>query len=124
WRPADLVAVALDARARVQVQLDESAPPVCVDGAQVERALSNLIDNALKFSPPDSPVVVRVEHGATELRIHVVDHGPGVHGGDRARLFEPFRGEGTGLGLAIARGFAEVNGGAVWAQDDPTGGHF
>ena len=110
--------------ARVHVELDENAPPVRVDGPQVERALSNLIDNALKFSPPDSPVLVRVEHGATELRIHVVDHGPGVRGADRARLFEPFRGEGTGLGLAIARGFAEVNGGAVWAQDDPTGGHF
>jgi two-component system sensor histidine kinase KdpD len=124
WSADELVAQALDGSARVQVELDESAPPVRVDGAQVERALSNLIDNALKFSPPDSPVVVRVEHGATELRIHVVDHGPGVHGADRARLFEPFRGEGTGLGLAIARGFAEVNGGAVWAQDDPTGGHF
>jgi two-component system sensor histidine kinase KdpD len=124
WAADELVAQALDGRARVQVELDESAPPVCVDGAQVERALSNLIDNALKFSPADLPVVVRVEHGARELRIHVVDHGPGVHGADRARLFEPFRGEGTGLGLAIARGFAEVNGGAVWAQDDPTGGHF
>jgi two-component system sensor histidine kinase KdpD len=124
WSADELVAQALDGSHRVQVELDDAAPPVRVDGAQVERALSNLIDNALKFSPPDSPVVVRVEHGATELRIHVVDHGPGVHGADRARLFEPFRGEGTGLGLAIARGFAEVNGGAVWAQDDPTGGHF
>jgi two-component system, OmpR family, sensor histidine kinase KdpD len=122
-RPEDRAARG-DGSARVRVELDEQAPPVRVDGAQVERALANLIDNALKFSPPDSPVLVRVEHGATELRIHVVDHGPGVHGADRARLFEPFRGEGTGLGLAIARGFAEVNGGAVWAQDDPTGGHF
>jgi len=124
WSADELVAQSLDGSVRVHVELDESAPPVRVDGAQVERALSNLIDNALKFSPPDSPVLVRVEHGATELRIHVVDHGPGVRGADRARLFEPFRGEGTGLGLAIARGFAEVNGGAVWAQDDPTGGHF
>jgi two-component system, OmpR family, sensor histidine kinase KdpD len=124
WSADELVAQALDGSARVRVELDENAPPVRVDGAQVERALSNLIHNALKFSPADSPVLVRVEHGATELRIHVVDHGPGVRGADRARLFEPFRGEGTGLGLAIARGFAEVNGGAVWAQDDPTGGHF
>jgi two-component system sensor histidine kinase KdpD len=124
WSADELVAQALDGSSRVKVELDENAPPVRVDGPQVERALSNLIDNALKFSPPDSPVLVRVEHGATELRIHVVDHGPGVQAADRARLFEPFRGEGTGLGLAIARGFAEVNGGAVWTQDDPTGGHF
>jgi two-component system, OmpR family, sensor histidine kinase KdpD len=109
---------------RIRIELPADMPLVRADGAQLERVFSNLIDNALKFSPPDSPVLVRVEHGATELRIHVVDHGPGVRGADRARLFEPFRGEGTGLGLAIARGFAEVNGGAVWAQDDPTGGHF
>jgi two-component system sensor histidine kinase KdpD len=124
WSADELVAQALDGSTRVHVELDEDAPPVRVDGPQVERALSNLIDNALKFSPPGSPVLVRVEHGARELRIHVVDHGPGVRGADRARLFEPFHGAGTGLGLAIARGFAEVNGGAVWAQDDPTGGHF
>jgi two-component system sensor histidine kinase KdpD len=124
WTADELVAQALNGDARVRVELDESAPPVRVDGPQVERALANLIDNALKYSPPEAPVVVRVEHGATELRIHVVDHGPGIRGADRARLFEPFTGEGTGLGLAIARGFAELNGGAVWAQDDPTGGHF
>jgi two-component system, OmpR family, sensor histidine kinase KdpD len=95
---------------------------VRVDGAQVERALANLIGNALKFSPPDSPVFVRVEHGSTELRFHVVDQGPGVRAEDRDAMFRPFHS--GGLGLAIARGFAEVNGGAVWAQDDPTGGHF
>jgi two-component system sensor histidine kinase KdpD len=124
WSADELVAQALPAADRVRVELDASAPPVRVDGPQVERALANLIDNALKYSPEGSPVTVRVEHGATELRIHVLDHGPGVDGGDRERLFEPFHGEGSGLGLAIARGFAEVNGGQVWAQDDPTGGHF
>jgi two-component system sensor histidine kinase KdpD len=129
WAADELVAQALHDDGRVQVELDEGAPPVRVDGPQVERALANLIDNALKFSPPGSPVFVRVEHGATELRIHVIDRGPGLRDGDRAHLFAPFRRgdtrtRGAGLGLAIARGFAEVNGGAVWAQDDPTGGHF
>jgi two-component system sensor histidine kinase KdpD len=124
WSADELVGQALDGDARVTVELDDEAPPVRVDGPQVERALANLIDNALKFSPPESPVVVRVEHGSTELRIHVIDRGPGIRADDRDRLFEPFRGEGTGLGLAIARGFAQVNGGAVWSQDDPTGGHF
>ena len=122
WAADELVGQALDGNARVHVELDEAAPAVRVDGAQVERALANLIGNALKFSPPDSQVVVRVEHGATELRIHVLDRGPGIGGADRAAMFEPFHG--GGLGLAIARGFAEVNGGQVWAQDDPAGGHF
>jgi two-component system sensor histidine kinase KdpD len=124
WSADELVAQALPAADRVRVELDASAPPVRVDGPQVERALANLIDNALKYSPVNSPVTVRVEHGSTELRIHVLDHGPGVAAADRDALFVPFNGDGSGLGLAIARGFAEVNGGHVWAQDDPTGGHF
>ena len=122
WSADELVGQALDGNARVQVELDDAAPPVRVDGAQVERALANLIGNALKFSPPDSPVFVRAEHGSTELRFHVLDHGPGIRDADRESLFRPFHS--GGLGLAIARGFAEVNGGAVWAQEDPTGGHF
>lgn len=124
WSADELVAQALPRVGQVSVELDEHAPPVRVDGAQVERALANLIDNALRYAPPETDVVVRVEHGATEVRIHVLDHGPGVASADRARLFAPFHGEGTGLGLAIARGFAEVNGGHVWSQDDPAGGHF
>jgi len=94
---------------------------------QIERVLGNLIENALRFSPERSPVVVRAEHGATELRIHILDRGPGISADERAVLFQPFRrgsSGGSGLGLAIARGFAEANGGRLWAQDDPTGGHF
>jgi two-component system sensor histidine kinase KdpD len=109
------------------VELDPDSPPVRVDAAQVERVIANLIENALRFSPPGSPVIVRTEHGATELRIHVVDRGPGVAAADRDTIFQPFsrRGStGSGLGLAIARGFAEANGGRVWTQEDPAGGHF
>ena len=98
-----------------------------VDAGQIERVLANLIENALRFSPAGSPVVVRAEHGATELRIHVVDRGPGIAAADRASIFQPFNhgaGGGSGLGLAIARGFTEANGGRLWTQDDPIGGHF
>ena len=126
WTVDELVGRALDsvgARAeRVRVELDVDAPPVRVDAAPIERALANLIDNALKFSPSTTPVVVRVEHGATELRIHVVDRGPGLTAEQRDAAFRPFRG--GGLGLAIARGFAEANGAHLWVQDDPAGGHF
>jgi two-component system sensor histidine kinase KdpD len=88
----------------------------------------NLLDNALKFSPPESPVRVRVESGVHELRVHVQDTGPGIPPAERETMFEPFqRGtggkRGAGLGLAIARGFAEVNGARLWAEHDE-GGHF
>jgi two-component system sensor histidine kinase KdpD len=135
WPVDELVAQALESvgpRAqRVVVEIPPEAPPVSVDAAQIERVLANLIDNALEFSPAGSPVIVRSEHGSTELRIHVVDRGPGLSADQREALFQPFRrGEaaagrkGAGLGLAIARGFAEANGATLWAQDDPVGGHF
>ena len=136
WPADELVARALesvgDEGGRVIVELDEGAPPVLVDAAQIERVLANLIGNALAFSPPRSPVVVRVEPGTTELRVHVVDRGPGLTPAEREAIFRPFRRgtaaagapRGSGVGLAIARGFTEANGGELWTQEDVAGGHF
>jgi two-component system sensor histidine kinase KdpD len=131
WSVDELVGQAIDGvregAERIVVQLDPRSPPVRVDAGQIERVLANLIENALRFSPAGTPVVVRAEHGATELRIHVVDRGPGIAAADGASIFEAFRrgaGGGSGLGLAIARGFTEANGGRLWTQEDPAGGHF
>jgi K+-sensing histidine kinase KdpD len=134
WPPEELVGRAVEELGpegeRVNVDIDADAPPVRVDAVQIERVLVNLLDNALKFSPPGSPVQVRAEEHDGELLIHVIDQGPGVVPGEREAVFEPFRrGEGVaprgaGLGLAIARGFSEANGARVWAEDDPWGGHF
>ena len=77
--------------ARVRLEIRPETPPVEVDAAQVERVLANLIDNALHYSPPGSGVVVRAESGATELRLHVVDRGPGLPAEERDALFQPFR---------------------------------
>ena len=133
WHVDELVGRALaglgeEAR-RVHAEIGPDTPLVEVDAAHLERVLANLIDNALHYSPPGSRVTVRAEPGATELRLHVVDSGPGLPAEERDALFEPFRRgsagrRGSGLGLAIARGFAEANGGRLWAQDDPAGGHL
>jgi two-component system sensor histidine kinase KdpD len=113
---------------RVRLEIGPETPPVEVDAAQIERVLANLLDNAIQYSPPGSHVLVRAEQGATELRLHVVDSGTGLPAEQREALFQPFSrgsaGRGSGLGLAIARGFADANGGRLWAQDDPAGGHL
>jgi two-component system, OmpR family, sensor histidine kinase KdpD len=111
--------------ARDRVEVVGEAPLVHVDAAQIERVLANLIENALKFSPPGEAVFVRITATRKEAIVRVVDRGPGLAEEELERVFEPFyrrpgetRG-GAGLGLAIARGFAEANGGRVWAESRP-----
>ena len=108
---------------RVQVTLGAGSPAVRADAHQIERVLVNLIENALKYSPDQEPVRLQVGGTASEVHVRVIDHGCGIPAADVDRIFEPFqRGEGAagqrgaGLGLAIARGFAEANGGRVWAE--------
>jgi two-component system sensor histidine kinase KdpD len=127
WEIDDVIVRALDevgeTLARVEVGFTDDSLPVRVDVHQVERVLVNLIENALRYSPESEPIRVRVSGTATEALVRVVDRGPGIPATELERIFEPFhRGSlsdgvrGAGLGLAIARGFAEANGGRVWAE--------
>ena len=99
-------------------------PLVRADGAQLERVFSNLIENAVKFSAPDSPVQITGGAGPAWVTVRVIDHGPGIPLEQRRHIFEPFfRGRsrgapGSGLGLAIARGFVEANGGKIVVQSN------
>jgi two-component system sensor histidine kinase KdpD len=123
----DLVLQALDsveaAGDRIEVSLPEDSASVRVDTHQVERVLANLVENALHYSPPSEPVRVQVSESGSEVLVRVIDRGPGIAPGEAEQIFAPFQrgtrtGEvrGAGLGLAIARGFAEANGGRVWAE--------
>jgi K+-sensing histidine kinase KdpD len=111
----------------LEIEIPETLPAVAYDYTQVDRVISNLLENAVAHTPPGSPLAIRVHPTVDEVRIAVTDHGPGVPPEDRERLFRPFeRGRtsarGTGLGLAIARGFVEAHGGRIWIEAVPSGG--
>jgi len=112
----------------VAVDIDEGLPRVLVDPGLFERAVANVVLNAVSASPPDQPprVTAGVISGRVDLR--VVDHGPGIPASERERVFAPFQrlddtGKGgTGLGLAVARGFVEAMDGQLTLEDTPGGG--
>jgi two-component system sensor histidine kinase KdpD len=117
---------ALGSEERVRVESPAGPLLIEVDAVQVERVLVNLLENALRYSPSGADVVIRVASVGEEVVVRVVDEGPGIPAGELDRIFEPFQQlaasdgrRGTGLGLAIARGFAEANGGRLWAEPAP-----
>jgi len=128
----EVVAAALDdlgeRAALVDLALDADLPFVRADAAQLERAIVNLLDNAVRFSG-DEHVLVSAAAADRKLIIRVADHGPGIPSEDLEAVFEPFyrrpderHHDGSGLGLAIVEGLVRVNGGRVWAEPSPLGG--
>lgn len=124
---ADRVAAArIDAQARgIRLELSDDGP-VTVEGSSIllERALDNVISNAIKFSPSDADVQIRVRTSQQQAQVSVRDHGPGVPEEERSLLFRPFfRGTnavqagGHGLGLAIVQRVMQAHGGDVDAQN-------
>jgi two-component system sensor histidine kinase KdpD len=105
----------------IDVGLPPDLPLVQADSSQLERVFSNLIENAVKFSPQDTPVRVSGAAGNGRITVRVIDRGRGVAPSKRAHIFEPFfrgrdAGQGSGLGLAICRGLVEANGGRIVLQ--------
>ena len=129
WQVDDIVYRALAEVAgadRVVVSIPDDMPPVTVDAVQVQRILVNLLENAIKFSPGRSQVTVR----GTKTRKEAILRVPTRAGACRTRSWSTSSSRSTaaprprirpapGLGLAIARGFAEANGGRLWAESRP-----
>ncbi len=127
--PADIVNAALEHKRRllvarkVAVSVADDLPLVKVDPTLIENAFGHMIENAAKYSPPDSPIEISVGLRDGAVRLAVRDHGTGLSVDDRERAWERFyRGPrqhevaGTGLGLWIARSLVEASGGRVEAQ--------
>lgn len=118
---------------RIDLQLPDSLPMVCVDLVQMARAVENLLSNALAYSPQDAPVRLSVSVDEVSIKILVEDHGPGIQPDEREKIFEKFyRGtsstrsaSGTGLGLAVTREIVRFHGGRIWVEDViPNGARF
>ncbi|TDU28848.1 two-component system sensor histidine kinase KdpD [Panacagrimonas perspica] len=126
----DVAELVAGARRRVERQLAgrtlditiaSELPLIRVDAVLIEQVLVNLLDNAMKYSPTDSPVRVECRAEKGDVRISVIDRGPGIPEADREKVFDMFyrvkqgdgRAAGTGLGLAICRGIVAAHGGTI-----------
>ena len=129
----DVIASALantpQAGGRVRVDVSDTLPLVMADPALLERAVANIVSNALAWSPSDA--LVRIEAGKVKSRVdlRIIDRGPGIPIEHRERIFEPFQrlgdrsnDAGVGLGLAIARGFIASIGATLEIDDTPGSG--
>jgi len=121
---------AIGTRSRfVQTDIRDDVAPVWADPALLERAVTNIVENALNHGSLDDPV--RIEAGEVNDHVHlrVIDRGPGIPAAERELAFRPFQrlgdnpsGLGVGLGLAVARGFVDAMSGELTLDDTPGGG--
>ena len=129
----EVVPLALDALGpvghRVVVDVPDDLPVVLTDPGLLERVIANLVENALRYSPPGNPPVITGSSLGNRVELRIVDRGPGIPSADLDRIFTPFQrlGDtdnttGVGLGLALSRGLTEAIGGELTPEETPGGG--
>jgi two-component system sensor histidine kinase KdpD len=112
----------------VVIQLPADLPLVRIDALLMERVFFNLLENAVKYTPEETPVEISGWITQQELMLEVADRGPGLAPGDEELVFEKFyqasvgSARGVGLGLTICRSIIEAHGGRIWAANRPGGG--
>jgi PAS domain S-box-containing protein len=118
---------------RIECEVAENVGAVSIDFQQILRVFSNLVGNAIKFTPENGTIRLRAELFEEEVRFSVMDSGPGIPAEQLAHIFDRYwqahRGDrrGVGLGLAIAKGIVEAHSGRIWAQSSEGSGaafHF
>ncbi len=111
----------------VQTDLPSDLPPVQLDYLQIDQVLTNLIENAVRYTPSDSPIEISAHVQGDQMVISIADRGPGIPPADLERVFDKFyrvfeRTTGSGLGLAVCKGLVEAHGGRMWAENREGGG--
>jgi len=136
WQPLEepvgVALIRLQDRLRehpVEVHLPPDLPLVPMDGVLIEQVFVNLLENAVKYTPPGTPIEISGAKLDGRVRVDVADRGPGVPAGEERRIFDKFyrvAGEGpvsgVGLGLTICRGIITAHGGRIWVENRPGGG--
>jgi two-component system sensor histidine kinase KdpD len=115
----------------IRLDIAPGLPLVRVDFVLLEQVLFNVLDNALKYAPAGSEIVIAARQEADTLAIDITDSGTGIPTADLERVFDKFyrvqggdrQVAGTGLGLSICRGFVEAHGGTIVARSPVAGGH-
>lgn len=115
---------------QLEINVPDDLPNVNADPRRTIQVLTNLLDNASKYSPPDTTITIAAECDAREVTVHVTDQGRGIAPEKLPAIFNKFskvhdddihRLSGTGLGLSICKGIVEAHGGRIWASSAPTG---
>jgi two-component system sensor histidine kinase KdpD len=117
----------------IHTHLEENLPLLDFDYIQMDQVLTNLIENAVRYTPRDTPIDISLTQKEGEILITVADRGPGIPQADLERIFDKFYRvqrdkrksnypTGSGLGLAVCKGVVEAHGGRIWAQNREDGG--
>lgn len=116
----------------VRTDVAGDLPPVDVDYLHMDQVLTNLLENAVYYTPPASPIEISARAEGEYVTISVADHGPGIPLSDQEHIFDKFYrvlgvkrnsgNTGTGLGLAVCKGLVEANGGRIWVESREGGG--
>ena len=111
----------------VTTDIPADLPLVPLDNILIDQVLVNLLENAIKYTPPASPIEIAARIADSQVLVQVADRGPGIALGDEERVFDKFYrarpdGGGVGLGLTICRGIVQAHGGKIWAQNREDGG--
>lgn len=123
-----MAAQATNRRLRLEGEVDWNIAPVSMDSQRVQRVLYNLVQNAIRHTPPDGSISIRVVDAGKEVRVQVSDTGEGIRRRDLPKVFarayraDPARkrdSAGAGIGLSIAKGIVEAHGGRIWVESEP-----
>jgi two-component system sensor histidine kinase KdpD len=117
----------------VQLALPDNLPPIALDYLQIDQVVTNLLENAVRYTPAHSPIEIAAHAMDGQIEVSIADHGPGIPPYELERIFDKFYRVsgtarkntsimGTGLGWAVCRGLIEAHGGRIWAENRPEGG--